>query len=326
MKKILGIGNALVDIMIRIDNDEILHRFDLPKGSMQMVDNIKSSEVKKGTVKFRSSLSSGGSAANTIHGLGMLGLETSFIGSVGKDDTGDFFEKDMRQAGVNTRLIRRETVTGTAIALVSPDSERTFATHLGAATELNPEDLRPEYFKGYDILYMEGYLIFNRPLVEKACQMAKSHNLKVVVDLASYNVVEAKIEDFREIVTKYVDILFANEEEARAYTGKGPEEALEDLAETCETVIIKTGSKGSVIKRGEEYIKVGTIKVKPKDTTGAGDLYASGFLYGYAMNYPLDVCGQIGSLLAGKVIETLGAKMSDKKWENIKARIEKIIS
>ena len=326
MKKILGIGNALVDIMIRIDNDEILHRFDLPKGSMQMVDNIKSSEVKKGTVKFRSSLSSGGSAANTIHGLGMLGLETSFIGSVGKDDTGDFFEKDMRQAGVNTRLIRRETVTGTAIALVSPDSERTFATHLGAATELNPEDLRPEYFKGYDILYMEGYLIFNRPLVEKACQMAKSHNLKVVVDLASYNVVEAKIEDFREIVTKYVDILFANEEEARAYTGKGPEEALEDLAETCETVIIKTGSKGSVIKRGEEYIKVGTIKVKPKDTTGAGDLYASGFLYGYAMNYPLDVCGQIGSLLAGKVIETLGAKMSDKKWENIKALIEKIIS
>lgn len=326
MKKILGIGNALVDIMIRIDNDEILNRFDLPKGSMQMVDNIKSSEVKKGTEKFRSSLSSGGSAANTIHGLGMLGLETSFIGSVGKDDTGDFFEKDMRQAGVNTRLIRRETVTGTAIALVSPDSERTFATHLGAATELNPEDLRPEYFKGYDILYMEGYLIFNRPLVEKACQMAKSHNLKVVVDLASYNVVEAKIEDFREIVTKYVDILFANEEEARAYTGKGPEEALEDLAETCETVIIKTGSKGSVIKRGEEYIKVGTIKVKPKDTTGAGDLYASGFLYGYAMNYPLDVCGQIGSLLAGKVIETLGAKMSDKKWENIKARIEKIIS
>lgn len=326
MKKILGIGNALVDIMIRIDNDEILNRFDLPKGSMQMVDNIKSSEVKKGTEKFRSSLSSGGSAANTIHGLGMLGLETSFIGSVGKDDTGDFFEKDMRKAGVNTRLIRRETVTGTAIALVSPDSERTFATHLGAATELNPEDLRPEYFKGYDILYMEGYLIFNRPLVEKACQMAKSHNLKVVVDLASYNVVEAKIEDFREIVTRYVDILFANEEEARAYTGKGPEEALEDLAETCETVIIKTGSKGSVIKRGEEYIKVGTIKVKPKDTTGAGDLYASGFLYGYAMNYPLDVCGQIGSLLAGKVIETLGAKMSDKKWENIKTRIEKIIS
>src|SRR3989339_26298 len=186
MKRILGIGNALVDVMTRIDNDKVLNDFELPKGSMQMVDHEKSARVKSGTGKFIKSLASGGSAANTIHGLAMLGVETGFIGSIGKDDTGDFFENDMKSAGVNTLLIRRDTVTGTAVALISPDSERTFATHLGAATELEASDLDEALFKGYDILYLEGYLIFNKPLVETACRMAKENNMKVALDLASY--------------------------------------------------------------------------------------------------------------------------------------------
>ena len=137
MKRILGIGNALVDVITLIDNDKILNNFSLPKGSMQLVDEKKSLLVSSGTVNFPRSLASGGSAANTIHGLAMLGVETGFIGSVGKDDTGDFFEKDMKTAGVRTQLSRHDTITGTAIALISPDSERTFATHLGAAVELN---------------------------------------------------------------------------------------------------------------------------------------------------------------------------------------------
>ncbi len=325
MKRILGIGNALVDVMTKIDNDKVLRQFSLPKGSMQMVDHIKSAEVKAGTEKFKKSLTSGGSAANTLHGLGMLGLKTGFIGSVGKDKTGDFFEKDMKAAGVNTFLIRRESVTGTAVALISPDSERTFATHLGAATELEAKDLKSKFFQGYDILYLEGYLIFNMPLVVEACRIAKARKMKVALDLASYNVVEAKHPEFREIIEKYVDIVFANEEEAKAFTGFEPEKALNILAEKCEVAVIKTGSKGSIIKRGEEIIKVGVIKVKPVDTTGAGDLYASGFLYGYAHDYPLDVCGQIGSLLAGNVIKTIGAKMTDKTWEKIKIRIKNIV-
>ncbi len=325
MKRVLGIGNALVDVMTRIDNDTVLNEFSLPKGSMQLVDQIKSSEVKAGTERFKKSLASGGSAANTIHGLGMLGLQTGFIGSVGKDETGDFFEKDMKAAGVNTLLIRRQSVTGTAVALISPDSERTFATHLGAATELVAGDLKSEYFAGYDILYLEGYLIFNRPLVEEACKIAKSKKMKVALDLASYNVVEAKLQDFRDIVENYIDIIFANEEEARAFTGKAPEEALYILSEMCDIAVVKTGSEGSIIKRGEEIIKIGTIKVTPLDTTGAGDLYASGFLYGYAMDYSLEICGLFGSVLAGNVIETIGAKMTTVTWSGIKKRIDKIV-
>ena len=318
MKQILGIGNALVDVMTMISDDSVLRKFDLPKGSMQLVDNIKSEEVKSGTSYFPRSLASGGSAANTIHGLAMVGVRTGFIGSVGNDELGVFFEKDMNDAGVKTILARRDTMTGTAVALISPDSERTFATHLGAAVELNAEDLNPDDFKGYDILYMEGYLIFNKPLVESACIIAKENDMKIALDLASYNVVDAKRDDFKEIIEKYADIVFANEEEARSFTGMDPMEAVNLIAENCEVAVVKIGKEGSLIKRGEEVIKVGTDRVVVKDTTGAGDLYASGFLYGYANDMDLSKCGLLGSLMAEKVIEIIGARMDIAKFSEIK--------
>jgi sugar/nucleoside kinase (ribokinase family) len=324
MKKILGIGNALVDVMTIIDNDAVLNKFSLPKGSMQLVDAEKSGMVKSGTDIYEKTLASGGSAANTIHGLAMLGVKTGFIGTIGKDELGDFFESDMKEAEISTFLLRRESVTGTAVALISPDSERTFATHLGAAVELNAEDLKEEYFKGYDILYLEGYLIFNKLLVETACKLAKENNMKIALDLASYNVVDAKLDDFREIAEKYIDIIFANEEEAKSFTGMEPEEALNLISEICEIAVIKVGSEGSWIKRGLEVIKVGTTSVELKDTTGAGDLYAAGFLYGYSQNMELHVCGQYGSLLAGRVIEILGARIAAKHWFDIKNAILEI--
>ena len=221
MKRILGIGNALVDILTLTEDEHTLETFGLPKGSMQLVDRDKSELIKSGTDHFQRTLSSGGSAANTIHGLAMLGADTGFIGSIGRDETGDFFESDMKNAGVNTLLIRRNSVTGTAVALVTPDSERTFATHLGAAVELTADDLKPMLFEGYDILYLEGYLINNLPLIETACQLAKQNNMIVALDLASYNVVEANLAAFKKITREYVDILFANEQEARAFTEIG---------------------------------------------------------------------------------------------------------
>lgn len=324
MKKILGIGNALVDIMTLINDDSILESFSLPKGSMQLVDEAKSRLVKSDIVNFNRSLASGGSAANTIHGLAMLEVKTGFIGSIGQDELGDFFENDMRSAGIKTMLLRRNSATGTAVALISPDSERTFATHLGAAVELEASDLNPDYFDGYDILYLEGYLIFNKQLVEQACKIAKEKNMKIALDLASYNVVEAMLADFKEIVEKYVDIVFANEEEAKAFTGMLPEEALNHISDICEVAVIKIGSEGSWIKRGEEILKIGTIKVNLKDTTGAGDLYAAGFLYGFSKNFSLEKCGLLGSLMAGKVIEIVGARMDEARWAEIKSSVDKI--
>ena len=317
MKRILGIGNALVDVMTLIDNDNILEIFSLPKGSMQLVDGEKSSLIKSGTNNFKRNLVSGGSAANTIHGLAMLGVNTGFIGSIGKDDNGDFFEKDMKIAGVKTFLTRRNSVTGTAVALISPGSERTFATHLGAAVELESDDLNPDNFKDYDILYLEGYLIINKTLVERTCKIAKNNNMIIALDLSSYNVVEAKLEDFKEIIEKYVDIVFANEDEAKSFTGFAPQEALDKLSMLCDIAVIKIGSKGSLVKRNEEVIKIGTIPVQCIDTTGAGDLYSSGFLYGYANGLSLEKCGLFGSILAGHVIEIVGARMDEIRWKKI---------
>jgi sugar/nucleoside kinase (ribokinase family) len=324
MKKILAIGNALVDVVTVIEDERILEQFALPKGSMQLVDALKSETIQTGTRSFNRTLASGGSAANTIHGLSLLGVPAGFIGSIGQDETGDFFENELKNAGVKTCLLRRLSPTGTAVALITPDSERTFATHLGAAVELNAEDLNPIDFKGYDILYLEGYLIYNKSLVVAACKIAKANNMKIALDLASYNVVEAKLSDFKDIVEQFVDIIFANEEEAKAFTGLDAETAVFRLSELCDTVIVKIGSRGSWLKRGEEVIKIGTIAVNLKDTTGAGDLYASGFLYGVATNDSLENCGLYGAILAGKVIEIPGARLDHTKWDEIKKMISEI--
>lgn len=325
MAKILGMGNALVDIMTQLDKDSILQDFNLPKGSMQLVDKDLSKKIKDGTTQFKKQLASGGSAANTIHGLAKMGIDTAFFGTIGKDDMGDFFKLDMENSKVDTKLFYGEGDTGVAIALVSPDSERTFAVHLGAAIELAPIHISENLFNGYDYFHIEGYLVQNQALIKKAVEVAKASGLKVCLDLASYNVVEANLEFLKSLVKNYVDIVFANEEEARAFTGKAPREALDIIAADCEIAIVKTGKEGSLIKKGNEVFTVGIINVTPIDTTGAGDLYASGFLYGLALGYTLDKCGKIGAVLSGKVIEVIGAKMDKNRWDEAHRMIKEII-
>jgi sugar/nucleoside kinase (ribokinase family) len=311
--------------MTLIEGDYILQEFNLPKGSMQLVDLETSRGIKSATAIFPRTFTSGGSAANTIHGLAMLGADTGFIGSIGRDDTGDFFENDMKKAGVSTHLIRRNTPTGTAVALITRDTERTFATHLGAATELSAEDFNPELFEGFDILYLEGYLITDFRVIETACRLARDNKMLVALDLSSYNVVEGFLDQFKSIIENYVDILFANELEAKAFTGLDPEKALTLLSEMVEIVILKVGSAGSWIKCREESIRINAFPVNCLGTTGAGDLYAAGFLYGFSMGLGLEKCGSLGSLLAGRVIETVGARMDREKFTEIKNEIITIL-
>ncbi len=325
MKKIIGIGNALVDVMTIIPDDSCLGRFSLPKGSMTMVDTQRSDEIKQAINGLPSTLASGGSAGNTMYGLGIMGVHSSFIGKVGRDEMGNFYEKDMVDAGVTPVLIRSSlSPTGTAVALVTPDSERTFATHLGAATELIPEELTDTYFRGFDILYLEGYLIYNLPLVEQACRTARKNRMCVALDLASFNVVNDMLPAFKRIISDYVDIVFANEEEARAFTGLDPVDALNELSKQCKIAVVKTGPDGSWIKRGDEVIKIDALSVRAVDTTGAGDLYAAGFLYGFSNGFSLDKCGLFGSILAGKVIEVIGARMPEEKWAEARKLVNSV--
>jgi sugar/nucleoside kinase (ribokinase family) len=324
MAKVLGMGNALVDIMTQLKSDETLEQFSLPKGSMQLVDHIISDKVNNGTSDLEKQIASGGSAANTIHGLAKMGIDTGFVGKVGNDDFGKFFSEDLVNSKIQPELLLSDTSTGKAIALISPDSERTFATYLGAAVELSADDLSDALFKGYDYFHIEGYLVQNHELLEKAVKLAKQNNLTICLDLASYNVVEDNIDFLQQIVKEYVDIVFANEEEAKAFTGKQPEAALEELAKYCNIAVVKVGKSGSFIKQGDEKYSIGVIEASSIDTTGAGDLYASGFIYGLCNNFPLDKCGTIGSVLSGKVIEVIGPKMDANKWNEVHQLLKQI--
>lgn len=317
-------GNALVDVMTMLNDDQVLDTLGLPKGSMQLVDLETSTKVQEITDNLPKSLASGGSAANTIRSLARLGISTGYLGKIGRDKMGEFFTQDMKNTGVNTRLIKSDTPTGLAVALVSKDSERTFATCLGAAAELTPDEITESIFEGYDILHVEGYLIFNNELIEKAMQTAKNCGLTISLDLASYNVVELNLEFLKYLTEKYVDIVFANEEEAKAFTGHEPQRALEMISGICDIAIVKVGEEGSYIKKGKEVHKAGVIKVKPIDSTGAGDNYAAGFLYGMVNNWSLDRCAKAGAILAGNVIEVIGATMDENRWANIKYEVSKL--
>jgi sugar/nucleoside kinase (ribokinase family) len=206
------------------------------------------------------------------------------------------------------------------MALITPDSERTFATFLGAAVEMSASDLTNDLFSGYDYFYIEGYLVQNRPLIEAALKMAKSNGLKISLDLASFNVVEDNLNFLKEMVAKYVDILFANEEEARAFTGGlEHEEALDSMSSMVDVVVLKQGANGSFIKQSGTTIKVEAIKANVIDTTGAGDLFAAGFLFGLINGFSLEKSGRLGALLSAKVIEVIGPKMDEDTWTDIRS-------
>ena len=321
MKKVLGIGNALVDALNKLESDNLLTELGLPKGSMQLVDAETSAAIQEKSKDLEKEMASGGSAANTIHGLANLGVETAFIGTVGEDEIGNFFIDDLKKSGIKPLLNLSKTPSGLANAMISPDGERTFGTYLGAAIELSSSDLKAEQFKGYDILHVEGYLVQNHDLLESILKIAKEQGLEISLDLASYNVVEDNLEFLKKMVEQYVDIVFANEEEAKAFTGEEPEEALNTLAGVTKIAIVKVGSKGSMIKENGDIARVGVEKTKVVDTTGAGDLYAAGYLYGYVNNFSHEKSGKIGALLASKVIADYGAKISETDWKEIKNRI-----
>lgn len=321
MKRILGIGNALTDVLLQV-NDESLGQFNLPKGSMQLVDAEVSAALKAAFADVKKTMVAGGSASNTINGIACMGGHSAFIGKVGKDEIGDFFVADTRKNGVVPMLqISKSSASGNCTVLISPDGERTMCTYLGASSELAAADLKPEMFAGYDVLHIEGYLLQNYELITEAARMAKAAGLLVSVDFASYNVVEANLDFLKKYVAEYVDIVFANEEESHAFTGQQPEEALNTIAEMCQVAVVKVGKKGSFVKQGDTIYKIDAIAANCVDTTGAGDLYAAGFLYGWACGFDLQKCGKLGAFVSGKVVEVIGPKMSAETWELIKNQL-----
>jgi sugar/nucleoside kinase (ribokinase family) len=317
-KKILGIGNALVDIVINLENDSQLAELNLPKGSMQLVDIDRAQRILEYFKDSPKTITSGGSVANTLNGIANLGGDASFLGCVGNDEYGEFFKADMLENGIKPHLFTGTVGTGAAITLMSPDSERTFATYLGSAIELSANQLSPDIFESYDYFHIEGYLVQNYDLIRTAIHLAKQAGCRVSLDLASYNVVEENLPFLTEMVKNYVDILFANKNEAHAFCGKSPEEALAFFAQKVEYAIVKNGKKGSWIQHENHIEFIDPLDVKNViDTNGAGDAYSAGFLYGLMSGMNLKACGDLGAKFAAEVVQVVGPKLSKNEWTKI---------
>jgi sugar/nucleoside kinase (ribokinase family) len=317
MYKILGMGNALTDVLIQVESDALLVKLGLPKGSMQLIDETTFNKLQKRLDGLPMQWVCGGSAANTITGVSRMGVHTGFIGKVHSDPVGLNYKRDIEQHGVTPFMLEGEQPSGQAIVFITPDGERTFATYLGAAAAMEAKDLNPAHFAGFDLFYIEGYLVQNHELMTAAIRMAREAGLLVALDLASYNVVEGNKAFLQALVEGSIDLAFANEEEAKALTGLEPEAALRWLGDRVDTAVVKLGAKGAIACKGHEVASQPAVATRCVDTTGAGDLFAAGFLYGLALEKSLKDCVYYGTVAAAKVIEYIGPKIDKDGWEDV---------
>ncbi|MBL0714918.1 MAG: adenosine kinase [Desulfosarcina sp.] len=317
-KRIVGIGSALVDILVAA-SDEFVECTGVPKGGMVYFDPPAIDRVLQDAVE-RPQVVPGGAACNTITGVARLGGDTRFLGKRGNDEFGDLFETELTRHGVETMLIKAPTPTGRVLSLITPDSQRTMLTYLGASAEMARAEIPVENFQEVAVALIEGYLVYNRELFQYAMQTAHAAGARIALDLASFTVVEENHRDLKAIVRQYVDILIANEDEACAFTGQQDETAaLRILADQAELAVVKLGARGSLIAHGDQVFTVspygddGVV-----DTTGAGDLWASGFLYGLVHGMSLDQCGRLASLCGYEVCRGIGAAIPEEGWQRIR--------
>ena len=309
---VVGIGNAIVDVLTQAD-DALVEQQGLPKGSMTLIDGPRAESLYDHMGPAREI--SGGSAANTLAGVASLGGRAAFIGKVRNDQIGGIFRHDIRAAGVHfeTPPATSGPPSGRCLIFVTPDAQRTMATFLGAATELGPDGVDPEVIAAAKVTYMEGYL-FDPPAAKaafvKAAEIARAAGRKVSLTLSDPFCVERHRAAFRDLVEHHVDILFANEQEICAlYQVEGFDAALQAVRNHCEVAALTRSEHGSVVLAGDEVHVVDAAPVgKVVDTTGAGDLYAAGFLFGYTRGDSLYDCGRIGAIAAAEIISHFGAR------------------
>ena len=322
--KIIGIGNALVDILYRLDDEHLLSEIHLKKDAMTLINERWEHEIEDMTRHVDKSMANGGSISNTMVALARLEREVGFIGRVGDDEMGRFFEGKLCDAGVHTQLIRGREATGVAHTFVTPGGSRTFGTLLGAAYYLGPNDISEEMFRGYDLLHIEGYLVQNQELIEIICQRAKQAGLILSLDLSSFNVVSKNRTYFHHLISDYIDIVFANEGEARAFTGNfDPQEQLRHIAHLCDLAVVKLGEHGSIamLEGGRIYKCHAEYVENVVDTTAAGDYFAAGFLHALTRGHRLKKCLHVGTILATEAVQVMGSQLSPAAWNRIKTGI-----
>jgi fructokinase len=313
-KKILGIGNAIVDVFVKVD-DDFLSKNNLTKGSMKLLEK-QEFESLKNTIKIEK-IEAGGSVANTMVGIAFLGGHPSFIGKVNSDEFGNIYKKSLQKINVNFLYSEKEEnlPTGASIIFITPDSERTMCTYLGISSQLSREDINEDYIKDYEIIFLEGYLWdkgISEEMFKHVIQLAKKNNVKIAMSLSDIFCVTRHREDFFKLLKNDLNILIGNENEINELMQKNNLlDSMNELKNINKLIIITRSENGSVAVLNNEITNCESIKVeKVLDLTGAGDLFAAGFLKEYLDKSNIKRCLQTGSNLAAKIIQKVGARLN----------------
>lgn len=316
---IAGIGSPVVDQVAQVP-DTFLESISGEKGGMELVEEEEFSMLLA-TLPEPPVSSPGGSAGNTTFALARLGMNSRFLGVIGDDVAGKYYLDSFALLGgdVSKFQTRKTMPTAQCLSLVTPDGERTMRTHLGAAASFALEDIKVEDFLGCNHVHIEGYLFFNQELMRHVLETVKKAGCTTSVDLASFEVVHAAGQQLPVLLEKFVDIVFANEEEAEAFAGTdNPQKCLELLGNCCSIAAVKYGADGANIKKDKQTFRIDAISVENViDTTGAGDMWAAGFLYGLGVGKDLQECGRYGSILGAAVVQQQGTAFPEKQWSKI---------
>jgi fructokinase len=313
-KRILGIGNAIVDVFVKVD-DDFLTKNKLIKGSMKLIEK-EEFESLKSAIKIEK-IEAGGSVANTMAGIAYLQGKASFIGKINSDEFGKIYKESLEKIKVNFSYSEKSEnlSTGASIILITPDSERTMCTYLGISSQLSKDDIKEDYIKGHEIIFLEGYLWdkgISEEMFKHVINLAKKNNIKVAMSLSDIFCVKRHRKDFFNLLINDINILIGNENEINELMQKkNLLDCINELKKINKLIIITRSANGSIALLNNEIINCDSSKVeKVLDLTGAGDLFASGFLKEYLDQSNIKKCLQSGSKLAAKVIQKIGARLN----------------
>jgi sugar/nucleoside kinase (ribokinase family) len=322
--RIIGVGSPVVDTIALIE-DAFLEKVAGEKGGMQLVE---ANELKQllANINSKTTRTPGGSAGNTLFALARMGAKASFLGKIGDCTNGQFYREQFRLLGGETDRFKIGDIdNGHCLSLVTSDGERTMRTHLGAAMTMMPGEISVADFKDCDYVHLEGYLLFNEALMRVVLESAKTAGCRISLDLASFEVVHAAAGILPTILDEYIDIVFANEEEAAAFTGitDDYEAMTQALHAHCAVAAVKIGARGSYIANEGRISKIEPV-LAPEviDTTAAGDLWAAGFLYGWLDQRSASECAKLGSILGAAVVQQQGSTLPDAVWTKLLSIIQ----
>ena len=324
--KVYGIGNPLIDIISQV-TDEDLNQLSVHKGTMHLIDEKRRKDLLEFLNNRNVSYSCGGSCPNTIITLAAFGIDATLAGKVGSDEYGAIYQKRLNDLAVNDELAYCDKPTGSSIILITPDSERTMNTYLGANRYYGKDDVKTSTVSEADIFHFTGYMWdtqTQKEAVMKALEIASQSGTLVSFDIADHFAVGRNRDTFLSLISNHADIVFANSEEARIlFDNYDAYECCKSMGKLCDIAVVKNGKRGSFISYNKEIIGIHVQgPKKPTDTTGAGDVYAAGFLYGLCKKVPIEKAGNIASFLAGEIIQQWGAQFSVERARQLRTILE----